>query len=198
MKQFFIFFFQEHSTALEDDLLNGGDAPFRKVLHSIITRKPGNDAADPAVAKEDAKKMDDTFQAKDHDKSVEAITQLMATKSRPQVKAVVNAYDAEFKKPIEDGIKETVKAPTQQGLIAIIGAYRSPPVFFAQRLNAAMNGYGLKYPTLTRIIVSRCENDLGNVKKEYERLFGKTLASDIEEETFGDYETALTALVKGN
>lgn len=50
----------------------------------------------------------------------------------------------------------------------------------------------------SRVIVSRCELDLANVKIEYSRIFGRALAKDVETKTSGDYKMALTALITGN
>lgn len=52
--------------------------------------------------------------------------------------------------------------------------------WFAQRLRAAMQGAGTEDEVLVRIICSRAEIDLGSIKEEYERLFDKTLQSDLE------------------
>ena len=53
------------------------------------------------------------------------------------------------------------------------------PAWFAQRLRDAMQGAGTADKVLIRVITTRSEIDLGNIKREYERLFDKTLESDI-------------------
>lgn len=56
----------------------------------------------------------------------------------------------------------------------------NPVSYFAKQLYRAMKGLGTDKQTLIRIIVSRSEIDLGNIKKEYERLFNKTLESHVK------------------
>lgn len=55
----------------------------------------------------------------------------------------------------------------------------NPAAWFAGRLRAAMQGLGTDDRTLIRIVVTRAEHDLGAVKREYERLYDKTLESEV-------------------
>lgn len=57
---------------------------------------------------------------------------------------------------------------------------QSPTTYFAKQLNKAMKGSGTDDQTLIRIIVSRSEIDLGNIKTEYEKLYDRTLESDVK------------------
>lgn len=52
--------------------------------------------------------------------------------------------------------------------------------FFAEHLHKSMKGLGTNDDKLVRIIVGRCEKDLGNIKDEFLRMYHKTLESFIE------------------
>lgn len=62
----------------------------------------------------------------------------------------------------------------------LVETVQSLPAYFAKQLSRAMKGSGTDDQTLIRIIVSRSEIDLDNIKKEYERLYDKTLESDVK------------------
>lgn len=57
---------------------------------------------------------------------------------------------------------------------------QSPADFFASCLYRAMKGMGTDDKTLIRIIVSRSEIDLNEIKKEFERMYDRTLLSAVK------------------
>ena len=57
---------------------------------------------------------------------------------------------------------------------------RDRPAFFAERLYKSMKGAGTDENTLTRVMVSRCEVDLVQIKAAFQKHYGKTLYSFIK------------------
>ena len=56
---------------------------------------------------------------------------------------------------------------------------RNKANFLAQRLFNAMSGKKADTMTLQRLIINRCEIDLGDIKGEYEDMYKMTLASQV-------------------
>lgn len=65
-------------------------------------------------------------------------------------------------------------------MLILVESVQSTSAFFAKRLFAAMDGMGTDDANLIRIIVSRSEVDLGNIKSEFERLYDRTLLSAVK------------------
>jgi annexin A7/11 len=61
-----------------------------------------------------------------------------------------------------------------------------------------MKGFGTRDTDLIRIIVTRSEVDLADIRNEYGRMYGTPLESAITGDCSGAYKDGLIALVKGN
>ncbi|KFV16487.1 Annexin A6, partial [Pterocles gutturalis] len=78
-----------------------------------------------------------------------------------------------------------------------VRSVKNKPAFFADKLYKSMKGAGTDERTLTRIMISRSEIDLLNIRGEFIDLFDKSLHHMIEKDTSGDYRKALLALCGG-
>lgn len=51
--------------------------------------------------------------------------------------------------------------------------------YYARVLQNAIRGLGTDDRDLIRVVVSRCDSDLGDIKKEYEKFTGKSLKDAV-------------------
>jgi len=58
-----------------------------------------------------------------------------------------------------------------------------------------MKGLGTNEKVVVRIVVTRSEKDLGAIKREFQKLYGKSLESWISGDFSGDAKKILLALV---
>lgn len=61
-----------------------------------------------------------------------------------------------------------------------------------------MEGLGTDDEALIRIVTLRSEQDMGCIKREFEDLYGVTLKSRIQQDTFGSFSEALLQLIDDN
>ncbi|XP_018014453.1 annexin A7-like [Hyalella azteca] len=122
---------------------------------------------------------------------------ILASYSFPVLRAVLEEYKKIKGKSLYDAIRSEFSGDIKTGLLAVVMCIENRHQFFAKCLHDAMRGLGTKDDTLIRIIVTRAEIDLGNIKHEYQRVFGRTLESDIRGDTSGDYKRMLLAIVQG-
>ncbi|XP_023365371.1 annexin A11 [Otolemur garnettii] len=123
---------------------------------------------------------------------------ILCSRSRAHLVAVFNEYQRMTGRDIEKSICREMSGDLEQGMLAVVKCLKNTPAFFAERLNKAMRGAGTKDRTLIRIMVSRSEVDLLDIRLEYKRMYGKSLYHDISGDTSGDYRKILLKICGGN
>jgi len=150
-----------------------------------------------------------------------ALIEIVATRSVDEIKEIVKQYTKTHERSLVDHIgdasparrlaasiingansdqtaDQVIQSETSDELkeVAAIAAeaIQNPVTFFANSLNKALAGE-FNNKTLTRIITTRSEIDLANIKAEYERLFSRKLSDDVKSKTSDDYKKALCALL---
>uniref|UniRef100_A0A336M5A5 Annexin n=1 Tax=Culicoides sonorensis TaxID=179676 RepID=A0A336M5A5_CULSO len=158
---------------------------FRELLTRICSNERANSGhvnAQQAVA--DAQRLYEAGEKRlGTDES--AFTKLFAQSSFEHLRAVFEEYKKISGNTIEQALKHEMSGDLKKALDTIVEVAQSPPTYFARRLFKSMDGMGTDDKTLIRILVSRCEFDLGNIKREYEKLYNKTLLSSVKNDTSG-------------
>ena len=79
-------------------------------------------------------------------------------------------------------------------LQTIVHCSIDPTEYFATRVNYAIKGLGTKDTLLIRILVTRSEIDLPQIKAAYKRLYNRDMVTDIEKDTSRHYKRLLVQL----
>ncbi|KAM5141096.1 annexin A11 [Mantella aurantiaca] len=123
---------------------------------------------------------------------------ILCTRSRAHLNAVFYEYQRTYNRDLEKSICREMSGDLERGLLAVVKCLKNTSAFFAERLYKAMKGAGTKDKTLIRIMVSRSEVDLLDIRQEYKRMYGKSLYTDITGDTSGDYRKILLKLCNGS
>jgi len=116
--------------------------------------------------------------------------------SHSQLCLVFAAYQTITGKTIEETIESEMSGDFKRGLLALVQVARSKVDYLATRLYDSMKGLGTNESTLTRIIVTTCEENLVEIKHRFLAKYGQPLAQFVEDDCSGDYKRTLLALIK--
>uniref|UniRef100_A0A8C0YZQ0 Annexin n=1 Tax=Canis lupus familiaris TaxID=9615 RepID=A0A8C0YZQ0_CANLF len=122
---------------------------------------------------------------------------IFGTRSVSHLRRVFDKYMTISGFQIEETIDRETSGNLEQLLLAVVKSIRSIPAYLAETLYYAMKGAGTDDHTLIRVVVSRSEIDLFNIRKEFRKNFATSLYSMIKGDTSGDYKKALLMLCGG-
>ena len=183
------------SRVLEKDLVSETSGHFKRLLVSLCqgARDEGV-PVDQAKAEKEAKDLHDAGEKRwGTDES--RFNQVLALRSFQQLRATFDAYQRIAHRDIVSSISREMSGDLKMGMQAVIKVVQNPPAFFAERLYRSMKGAGTDDDTLVRIVVSRSEVDMVEIKTEFMKQYKKSLGTMIKGDTSGDYKRLLIALV---
>ncbi|CAN0065410.1 unnamed protein product [Lampetra planeri] len=188
----------EFGRDLEKDIKSDTSGHFKRLLISMCQgNRDESPSVDLALALSDAQKLQSSGEGKlGTDES--AFNMILAVRSFPQLQATFQEYIKLSQRDIINTIDREFSGNVKDGLKAIVQCAKNRPVFFAERLFEAMKGAGTDDSTLIRIVTSRSEIDLVNVKHAFLEKYNKTLYKMMEGDTSGDYKRMLQAIVGQN
>nr|XP_015205186.1 PREDICTED: annexin A6 [Lepisosteus oculatus] len=187
--------------SLEDDISSDTSGHFCRVLISLVQGAREEGEADQQKAQEDAKELGDAC-VDDSSSTESRFMSILCTRSYPHLRRVFQDFVKCTNKDIEQVIKKEMSGDLKNAFIAIVRSVKNKPSFFAEGLYKAMKGLGTDDRALIRIMVSRSEIDLFNIRKEFKDLHDASLHEFIQVEalcgdTSGDYRKGLLAICGG-
>ncbi|KAM3611927.1 uncharacterized protein V6R79_026019 [Siganus canaliculatus] len=190
-------YLNETEKKLTFDLKKEISGDFAKALLLLAEGKRDETAADTPKAKEDAKTLYDAGEKKwgtDESKFID----ILCTRSIPQLRQTLVEFKNISGKTLQQSIEGEMSGDLEELLVAIVKCVKSVPAYFAELLNKSMKGGGTDEATLNRIMVSRSEIDLLDIRGEYKKLYECSLHSAIESDCGGKYEKTLLKICGGD
>ncbi|KAG8455253.1 hypothetical protein GDO86_001449 [Hymenochirus boettgeri] len=186
---------EEFKADLSKDITGDTSGDFRKTLLVLAKGERNEDArVNDEQADNDARAL---YEAGEKRKGTDVSTfiDILTTKSFPHLQKVFQRYARYSKNDLNKAIDLEMKGDLEKCLMSIVKCASSKPAYFAERLFLAMKGSGTRHKDLIRVLVSRSEIDLQEVKTSFKRMYGKSLRQAVlDEKLKGDYETIVVAL----
>uniref|UniRef100_A0AAY4CJI7 Annexin n=1 Tax=Denticeps clupeoides TaxID=299321 RepID=A0AAY4CJI7_9TELE len=188
----------EHKKSLEEAISGDTSGHFRRLLIALAQgNRDERETVDISLAKQDAQALYAAGENKlgtDESK----FNAILCARSKPHLRAVFHEYQQMCGRDIEKSICREMSGDLESGMLAVVKCIKNTPAYFAERLHKAMKGAGTKDRTLIRIMVSRSEIDMLDIRQEYVKNYGKSLYTAITGDTSGDYRKLLLKLCGGN
>uniref|UniRef100_A0A672PBH0 Annexin n=1 Tax=Sinocyclocheilus grahami TaxID=75366 RepID=A0A672PBH0_SINGR len=183
----------EYGKSLEDAISSDTSGHFRRLLVSLSQgNRDEKETVDISLAKQEAQKLHAAGENKvGTDES--QFNAILCARSKPHLRQVFHEYQQMCGKDIEKSICSEMSGNVESGMVAVGGYWT-----LIGHSTGIDSGVGTKDRTLIRIMVSRSEVDMLDIRQEYLRQYGKSLYTAISGDTTGDYKKLLLKLCGGS
>lgn len=111
---------------------------------------------------------------------------ILCTRNFSQLKLIAQEYEKLTGNTLEKDIKKEFSGDVEDGMVAVLRCALNRSQFFAKCLHKSVAGLGTDDRALIRLVVTRCEIDMMDIKEEYERKYNEPLKKAIKGDTSGN------------
>ena len=126
------------------------------------------------------------------------VCSILSTRSNGQIRAIAQAYEARYRRPLESVLKSHFSGHMEEALVELVRAAADPAMRDAMRLEDAMAGFGTKDELLVERVVGMHwdRNHMQQVRGAFRHRFKRDLVERVRGETSGWYEKCLVAMIE--
>ena len=183
-----------YNVTLEKDIQGDTSGAYRQLLVALLQ---GGRSENPYPNEKECKKIceelyngGEAIKGTDNDLFIK----YFANKSPAELAMVSQLYHKKYNKSLLDVIEKEFSGDVKVLFSTLLKALVKPAEYFATRVNKAVKGWGTNNNLLIRILVTRDEIDMPQIKKCYKELYKKDMLEDIKDDTSGDYRELLIEL----
>ncbi|XP_042895205.1 annexin A7 isoform X1 [Parasteatoda tepidariorum] len=190
------YFKQKYNKDLEEWITSDTSGHFQNILRSLASAERDESVeVDFKKAERDAQRLYDGG-VNQFGVDGELFTKILCSRSASQLQAIFDAYERIAGHSLTAAIRSEFSGDSKETLLAIVYCIKQRNRYFAKELKECLKGLGTDDSALVRILVSRSEIDLEDIKEAYLQLFKKDIAEDVAADTSGDFRKALLRVLQ--
>ena len=185
---------QFYNVSLKNDIMNLSDKNFAEFLLTILaSKRPSTQTIQIDEAYKIAKDLVKNG-IKQYGKNVDLFKQVFVDKSREDLILISRAFYELYKKNLYETIDNEISGDNKKLIKDILQGIITPAQWFAKKAYKAMKSPGTDEKTLFRVIISRAEVDMEDLRDYYFRDWNTDLRNDIDGDCSGAYAQILMNL----
>ncbi|XP_039002883.1 annexin-like protein RJ4 [Hibiscus syriacus] len=183
-----------YKRSLEEEVYDYTKGDTRKLLIALVSafRYEGEEI-NKKLAKSEAKELHEAI--KDNKFNNDDVIRIITSRSKPQLQATFNFYREEEGTSITKNLPNKSKDEFLETLRITVRCFKDPVKYFEKVLRKSIQRLGTDEDALTRVIVTRAEKDLKEIKELYCRRNSVRLDDAVDKDTRGDYKDMLLTLL---
>nr|QFG70406.1 annexin [Paeonia suffruticosa] len=187
-------YINRYKRSLEEDIAAHTTGDLRKLLVALVSPyRYHGDEINARLAKSEADILRDAIKDKalNHDEVIRILT----TRSKAQLIATFNRYKDDSGTSITKAVLGDRADEVSVALHTAIRCINDPIKYYEKVLRNAINRIGTDEDALSRVIVTRAERDLRQIKELYYKRNSVKLEHAVAKDTSGDYKAFLLTLL---
>ena len=175
-----------YGTTLEEDVKGDTSGDFQALLVALMnTPRSDNKKPQRKNCQSVAKEIYDTGEAKKPDTAL--IIKYFTTLSSIELRRVCQEYYKLSGKTMIDFIDKKFSSDFKDCLKALVYAVISPSEYFATKIMKSIKGAGTDENMLIRVVLSRYEKDIADIKVYFNKLYNKDMMTEVADDISGDF-----------
>ena len=177
-----------YTESLDEAIIGDTSKCYQKILIAIIQgKRSDNPYPNTQKMKEIVEKLKVGEKGKINEDS---LVQYFGSCSYGEICTICRLYERTYKTSILDDIKNSVDGDAYDFFQMFLEYISDPGSFFAEKL------HNFKEKDLIRILTSRSEVDMDEIRDAYKELYKTELIDDLKEKTEGDFQLGLSILAQ--
>ena len=188
-------FEREYKGTLEKWVIGDTSGNFKNLLVALLQgQRSMNPTPDPAMCQNDAQALYNAGEGR-WGTDEPTFIKIFSKRSAAEMAMINDFYIKLTGKGLLRAVDKEFSGDIKKLLQTVVGGLLDRPGYFATRIREAVKGLGTNDSKLVRVIVSRCEKDLGLIKQAYQRIYSRDMLHDVRDDTSGYYRDILTGLI---